>query len=110
MRNHLEAPDNFPDTGGPPARAGRRPEDVELPKPVRHDRRPDRQPYPRHARPSASLVPAARLRPNPGYAAPARWAARLPAARRPCADRAGRHRVLLLAKARLPTVPDAPAW
>src|SRR3954466_12182475 len=36
-------------------------EDVELPKPVRHDGRPDRQPYPRHARPSASLAPAARL-------------------------------------------------
>src|SRR3982751_6519835 len=50
----------------PPARAGGRAEDVELPKPVRHDGRPDRQPYPRHARPSASLAPAARLRPNPG--------------------------------------------
>src|SRR6195952_4208796 len=72
----------------PPARAGGRAEDVELPEPVWHDRRPDRQPYPRHARPSASLAPAARLRPNPGYATPARWAAWLPTARRPCADRA----------------------
>src|SRR3954451_6298275 len=94
----------------PPARAGGRAEDVELPKPVRHDRRADRQSYPRHARPSASLVPAARLRPNRGYPAPAWRAALLPAARRPCVDRAGRHRILLLAKARLPTVPDAPAW
>src|SRR3954452_6659492 len=71
------------------------------PKPVRHDGRPDRQSYPRHARPGASLAPAARLRPNPGYAAPARWAARLPTARRPCADRARRHGILLLAKAQL---------
>src|SRR4051794_23295070 len=94
----------------PPARAGGRAEEVERPKPVRHDRRPDRQPYPRHARPSASLAPAARLRPKPGYAAPARWAARLPTARRPCADRARRHGILLLAKARLSAVPDAPAW
>src|SRR4051794_25278420 len=94
----------------PPARAGGRAEEVERQKPVRHDRRPDRQPYPRHARPSASLAPAARLRPKPGYAAPARWAARLPAARRPCADRARRHGILLLAKARLSAVPDAPAW
>src|SRR3954468_7880860 len=94
----------------PPARAGGRAEDVELPKPVRHDRRADRQSYPRHARPRASLVPAARLRPNPGDAAPAWRAARLPTARRACVDRAGRHRILLLAKAWLPTVPDAPAW
>src|SRR5215211_979177 len=64
----------------PPARAGGRAEDVELPKPVRHDGRPDRQPYPRHARPSAFLAPAARLRPKPGHAAQARWAARLQAA------------------------------
>src|SRR5215213_5199209 len=93
----------------PPARAGGRAEDVELPKPVRHDGRPDRQPYPRHARPSASLAPAARLRPNPGDAAPARWAARLPTARWPCADRARWHGILLLAKARLSAVPDPPA-
>ena len=94
----------------PPARTGGRPEDVELPKPVRHDGRPDRQPYPHHARPSASLAPAARLRPNPGYAAPAWRAACLPTARRPCADRARRHGLRLLAKARLAAVPDAPAW
>src|SRR3982751_5860649 len=93
----------------PPARAGGRAEDVELPKPVRHDRYPDRQPYPRYARPSASLVPTARLRPKPGHAAPARWAARLPAARRPCAHRARRYGILLLAKARRSGVPDAPA-
>ena len=37
------------------------------------------------------------------------WTARLPAAQRPCADRARRHGVLLLAKARLSAVPDAPA-
>src|SRR4029450_4445890 len=93
----------------PPARAGGRPEDVELPKPVRHDGRPHRQPHPRHARPGASFAPAARLpsapaarlRPGPGDAASAGWAARLPTARRPCADRARRHGILLLAKARL---------
>src|SRR3954470_4242156 len=94
----------------PPARAGGRAEDVELPEPVWHNGCPDRQPYPRHARPSASLAAAARLRPNPGYAAPARWAARLPTARRPGADRARWHGILLLAKARLSAVPDAPAW
>src|SRR4051812_6732884 len=93
----------------PPARAGGRAEDVELPEPVWHDGRPDRQPYPRHARPSASLALAARLRPNPGYATPARWAAWLPTARWPCADRARWHGILLLAKARLSAVPAPPA-
>src|SRR5208337_131444 len=84
-----------------------RAQDLQLPDAVRHGENPDRQSHPLDARSRASPSFAGLFRRRGGGVARQRRSEGVPASGRAHVDRARRNRVFLLAKARLPTLPDA---
>src|SRR5467141_1743455 len=84
-----------------------RAQDLELPYAVWHGENPDGQSHPFDARSRASLAFAGLFRSGRRSVGRPRRHESVPTPRPAHADRTRRNRVFLLAKARLPTLPDA---
>src|SRR5580700_851435 len=106
LRNVFHAERFFPVLS---TRSGERPGPIKLPEPVRHRENSVRQLHPRHARRSGPGAARALLRASGSSAGRAAFAPGLWQTGWQDARRLGWNRVLLLAKARLPALPHAPA-